>query len=71
MERHIRDYVQRKADEEFHPDCINYGRWPKGTGLMFWGIFRKGKMGLCRVCGYVLTPREQLHFKETIYPLNT
>lgn len=45
MERHVRDYVWRKADEEFHPDCINYGRRPKGVGLMFWGVFRKGKMG--------------------------
>ena len=44
-ERHVRDYVWRKADEEFHPDCINYGRPLKGVGLMFWGVFRKGKMG--------------------------
>ena len=26
MERHVRDYVWRKTDEELHPDCINYGR---------------------------------------------
>ena len=45
MERNARDYVWRKVDEEFHPDCINYERCPKGTGLMFWGVFRKGKMG--------------------------
>ena len=46
MERNARDYVWRKVDEEFHPDCINYERRPKGTGLIFWGVFRKGKMGL-------------------------
>jgi transposase len=45
MERHVRDYVWRRVDEEFHPDCINYQKRPKGTGLMFWGVFRKGKMG--------------------------
>ena len=45
MERHSKDYVWRTAEEEYHPDCINYGRRPKGVGLMFWGVFRKGKMG--------------------------
>ena len=45
MERRARDYVWRKVDERLHPDCINYGRRPKGTGLMFWGVFRKGRMG--------------------------
>jgi transposase len=45
MERKTRDFVWRKADEEFHPDCINYKKRPQGTGLMFWGVFRKGKMG--------------------------
>lgn len=45
MERHVRDYVWRRVDEEFHPDCISYQRHPKGTGLIFWGVFRKGKMG--------------------------
>ena len=45
MERHVRDYVWRKAVEEFHPDCINYHRRATGTGMIFWGVFRKGKMG--------------------------
>ena len=45
MERHTKDYVWRNEAEEFHPDCINYERRPKGMGLMFWGVFRKGKMG--------------------------
>ena len=45
MKRHARDYVWRKTNEELHPDCIDYGRRPKGVGLMFWGVFRKGKMG--------------------------
>src|SRR5208282_171060 len=26
MERHTRNYVWRKSDKEFHPDCINYGK---------------------------------------------
>ena len=45
-ERRSKDYVWRTAEEEFYPDCINYRRRPKGMGLMFWGVFRKGKMGL-------------------------
>src|SRR5579871_1101857 len=45
MERRSKDYVWRTAEEEYHPDCINYGRSPKGVGLMFWGVFRNGKMG--------------------------
>ena|SRR5437667_3234904 len=44
-ERRSKDYVWRTAEEEFHPDCIDYARHPKGTGLMFWAVFRKGKMG--------------------------
>src|SRR5208282_6629507 len=44
--QHTRDYVWRKTDEAFHPDCINYGKRSQGTGLMFWGVFRKGRMGL-------------------------
>jgi hypothetical protein len=31
--------------EELHPDCINYKRRSKGMGLMFWDVFRKGRMG--------------------------
>ena len=46
MERRSKDYVWRTTEEEYHPDCINYGRRPTGVGLMFWGVFRKGKMGL-------------------------
>jgi transposase len=45
MERRSKDYVWRTTEEEYHPDCINYGRRPTGVGLMFWGVFRKGKMG--------------------------
>src|SRR5439155_24577808 len=44
-ERRSKDYVWRTAEEEFHPDCIDYARHPKGTGLMFWAVFRKGEMG--------------------------
>ena len=45
MERRSKDYVWRTTEEEYHPDCINYGRRPKGVSLMFWGVFRKGRMG--------------------------
>jgi len=45
MQRHTKDWVWRTKKEEYHPDCINYGRRPKGVGLMFWGVFRKGRMG--------------------------
>src|SRR5579859_7666294 len=45
MERCTQDWVWRKADEEFHADCINYRKRPTGTGMMFWGAFRWGKMG--------------------------
>jgi len=45
IERRIRDYVWRKAGEELHPDCITYQRHLQGTGMMFWGAFRKGKIG--------------------------
>jgi transposase len=45
MERSTRDWVWRKTDEEFHPDCIDYRKRATGTGMMFWGAFRWGKMG--------------------------
>jgi len=48
MERRTQDYVWRKADEEFHPDCINYQKRPQGIGLMFWRVFKKGKIGPCQ-----------------------
>jgi len=44
-ERRSKDYVWRTVEEEFHPDCIDYVRHHKGTGLMFWAVFRKGKIG--------------------------
>jgi transposase len=31
MERSTQDWVWRKADEEFHPDCINYKKRATGT----------------------------------------
>jgi len=45
MERSTKDWIWRKEDEEFHPDCINYKKHPTGTGMMFWGAFRWGRMG--------------------------
>jgi hypothetical protein len=45
MERSTQDWVWHKAEEEFHPDCINYKKRETGTGMMFWGAFRWGRMG--------------------------
>jgi len=45
MDRHGKDYVWRSEEEEFHRDCIDYAKRGAGVGLMFWGAFRKGKMG--------------------------
>ena len=45
MEWTTQDWIWRKADEEFHSDYINYTKWAMGTGMMFWGSFRWGKMG--------------------------
>jgi hypothetical protein len=45
MECSTLDWVWRKADEEFHPDCIDYKKRATGTGMMFLGAFRWGKMG--------------------------
>ena len=45
MERSTQDWVWRRTDEEFHSDCINYKKRATGTGMMFWGAFRWGKMG--------------------------
>jgi transposase len=45
MQRSTRDWVWRKDNEEFHPDCIDYRKRATGTGMMFWGAFRWGKMG--------------------------
>ena len=34
--RQLKDFVwRRKTDEEFQPDCINYGKCPTGSGMMF------------------------------------
>ena len=35
MERRTKDWIWRKKDEEFHPDCINYKKRETGTGMMF------------------------------------
>jgi hypothetical protein len=43
--RKTQDWIWRMPEEEFHPDCINYQKRETGTGMMFWGVFRKGKMG--------------------------
>ena len=45
MEGSTRDWVWRKDDEEFYPDCIDYRKRSTGTGMMFWGAFGWGKMG--------------------------
>ena len=45
MARKTRDWVWRKAGEEFHADCVDYRKRETGTGMMFWGAFRWGKIG--------------------------
>ena len=45
MQRSTRDWVWRRDNEELHPDCIDYQKRATGTGMMFWGAFRWGKMG--------------------------
>ena len=45
MERSTRDWVWRRTDAEFHPDCIEYKKRATETEMMFWGAFRWGKMG--------------------------
>jgi len=45
MQRSSRDWIWRRSDEEFHPDCIDYKKRATGIGMMFWGAFRWGKMG--------------------------
>ena len=45
IEHSIRDWVWRKDNEEFYPDCIDYRKHSTGTGIMFREAFRWGKMG--------------------------
>lgn len=45
MERLSVTYVWRKRGEEFHRDCVEPKIKQVGTGLMFWGSFRLGKLG--------------------------
>jgi transposase len=45
MQPSTRDWVWRRDDEEFHPDCIDYRKRATGTGMMFRGAFRWGRMG--------------------------
>ena len=45
MQRSTRDWIWRRDDEEFHSGCINYKKRATGTGMMFWGVFRWGRMG--------------------------
>jgi len=63
MARHSRDMVWRKEDEKLHADCINYRKKPSGTGMMFWGAFRHGKMGP----GLFFDLPEGKHINSTIY----
>src|SRR5262249_55031335 len=44
LARGTQDWVWRKADEEWHPDCID-ARKKTGNGVMFWGSFRWGCIG--------------------------
>jgi hypothetical protein len=66
MERSTRAYwVWRKADEEFHPDCIDYKKHATVTWMMFWVAFRWGRMGPGVVLGGV-TYRSQLSWKTML-----
>lgn len=44
MERLSVLWVWRKSDEKYHKDCVEERKRSSG-GMMFWGAFRKGKMG--------------------------
>src|SRR4030095_1908269 len=44
LARGTQDWVWRKPDEEWHPDCIDARKKP-GNGVMFWGSFRWGCIG--------------------------
>ena len=63
MERHSRDMVWRKEGEKFHPDCINYRKRPSGVGMMFWGVFRIGKIGP----GMFFELEPGVHINSTVY----
>ena len=45
MERSIKDWIWRKKDEEFYPDCINYKKNKTETDIILQEAFRWGKMG--------------------------
>jgi transposase len=45
MDRLNVTYVWRKPGEEYHKDCIEDKKRSTGTGMMFWGSFRIGKVG--------------------------
>jgi transposase len=44
MERLSVMWVWRKLDEKYHKDCVEPKKRSTG-GMMFWGVFQKGKMG--------------------------
>ena len=46
MARKTYDWIWHTSSEEFYPDCVDYRKCETGTGMMFWGTFRWGKMGL-------------------------
>jgi hypothetical protein len=63
MERTTRDWIWRRMDKEFHSDYINYKKCPTGTGMIFWGAFRWGKMGP----GFFFNLRDGEKVNSTIY----
>jgi transposase len=46
MDRLCVMWVWRKPGEEFHQDCVDLRKRSTGSGMMFWGAFRMGKIGL-------------------------
>jgi hypothetical protein len=45
MQHSTRDWVWRRDDKEYRPNCIDYRKHATGIGMMFWGAFWWGKVG--------------------------
>ena len=56
------ELIWREPGEEYHPDCINPTK-REATGIMFWGAFRWGKIGLGL---FFETPKGQ-HITAKVY----
>jgi len=63
MEWIAQDWIWKKADEELHPDYINYTKQATGTGMIFWESFRWGKTGP-RMC---FDLEDEMTVNSTVY----